>query len=164
MTLHGKTFVGSLVGEKGDAWHFAIVVSRFNRIIGDKLLQAAQEALTQHGISAAHIDTIWVPGAFEIPLAAQRVAATGRYHGIICLGAVIRGATTHFEHVCNAAVHGVAHVAQTTGIPTTLGILTTETLEQALDRAGGKAGNKGADAALAALEMLHVLKAIEHAS
>jgi len=135
---------------------FAIVVSRFNGAITQRLLEGAQDALRRHG--AGDVDVAWVPGSFEIPLAARRLAQSGRYQAIICLGAVIRGETPHFEYVANAVSQGVARVGLETGVPTIFGVITADTVEQALDRAGLKAGNKGYDAALAAIEMANLLR------
>ncbi|HEX6970991.1 MAG TPA: 6,7-dimethyl-8-ribityllumazine synthase, partial [Limnochordia bacterium] len=146
---------GRLVGE---GRRFAIVVARFNGAITERLLAGARDGFRRHGVPPEAIDVAWVPGAFELPLAALRLAKSGRYAAIVCLGAVIRGATPHFEHVCNAAARGIAHVGLETGVPTIFGVLTTETIEQAVERSGTKAGNKGWDAALAALEMADLLR------
>ncbi len=140
---------------------FGIVVSRFNDFICDRLLGGALDALKRSGASEATIDIIKVPGAFEIPLAAKRTAASGRYDAVICLGAVIRGATPHFDFVANEVSKGVAAVSLETGIPISFGVLTTDTLEQAIERAGSKAGNKGWDAAMAAIEMANLLKQLD---
>lgn len=134
----------------------AIVVARFNTLITEPLLTGAQDALIRHGVDVTNIDVVWVPGAFEIPTIAQQLAASGRYDGLITLGAVIRGATSHYDYVCAAVSRGVAQVGQTTGVPTMFGVLTTDTVDQAFDRAGIKAGNKGADCALSVLEMIDV--------
>lgn len=139
---------------------FAIVVGRFNDVVSQRLLEGAVDALVRHGAAQTDITVAWVPGAFEIPVAARELADHGGVDAVICLGAVIRGATAHFEHVAGTAAHGVAGVHAATGIPATFGLLTTDTLEQALDRAGGKYGNKGADAALAAVEMVSLLRAL----
>ena len=138
-----------------------IVVSRFNDLITRQLLEGARDCLRRHGGDEERLVVVWVPGAFEIPLAAQRLARSGGVDAVVCLGAVIRGATAHFEHVAGQSAAGVARVALETGVPVTFGILTTDTTEQALERAGVKAGNKGADAMLAAIEMAHVLRAME---
>jgi 6,7-dimethyl-8-ribityllumazine synthase len=138
----------------------AIVVSRFNETITRQLLEGARDCLRRHGADDRALVVAWVPGAFEIPLAAQRLARSGQYDAVICLGAVIRGATAHFEHVAGQVAAGVARVALETGIPVTFGILTTDTIEQALERSGIKAGNKGFDAALAAMEMANLLSQI----
>ncbi|HEY3118889.1 MAG TPA: 6,7-dimethyl-8-ribityllumazine synthase, partial [Chloroflexota bacterium] len=124
---------------------FGIVVARFNRAITKLLLNGAHEALAEHGVPTDAIDVLWVPGCFEIPLIAQRLAASGGYHAVICLGAVVRGDTAHFEHVGREAAAGIADAARTTGVPVLFGVLTTENWQQALDRAGGKEGNKGYD-------------------
>lgn len=139
---------------------FAIVVSRFNETITRSLLEGARDCLRRHGADERTLAVAWVPGAFEIPLAAQRLARSGQFDAVICLGAVIRGATAHFEHVAGQAAAGVARVALDTGIPVTFGILTTDTIEQAVERAGTKAGNKGFDAALSAIEMVNLLRQI----
>ena len=142
----------------GSGKRFAIVASQFNGAITERLLVGAKQALTEHAVPDSSIDVTWVPGAFEIPLVAKTLAATGSYQAVICLGAVIRGETSHFEHVGREATAGIASVALDTGIPVLLGVLTTETVEQALDRSGGKAGNKGYDASLAALEMANLME------
>ncbi|MSP90240.1 MAG: 6,7-dimethyl-8-ribityllumazine synthase [Myxococcales bacterium] len=138
----------------------AIVVGRFNAFISERLLEGALDALRRSGVSEAAIDVARVPGAFEIPLAAQAMARSGRYDAVICLGCVIRGATPHFDYVAGECARGIQHVGLTTSVPVLFGVLTTETLEQAIERAGAKAGNKGADCALAALEMIDVLRRI----
>jgi len=156
-----RTFEGQLIGE---GLKFAIVVARFNEFITGKLLEGAEDALTRHGVDMADIDVAWVPGAFEIPLVAKRLAATGRYDGVICLGAVIRGATPHFDYVAAEVSKGIANTSLQTGVPILFGVLTTDTIEQAIERAGTKAGNKGFDAAEAAIEMANLLRTIEAAS
>ena len=145
----------------GQGLRFAIVISRFNEFVTSKLLEGARDALAHHGVPESDTDVAWTPGAFEIPLAAKRLAETGRYAGVICLGAVIRGETAHYEHVASNAITGIANVSLETSVPVTLGILTTDTLAQALERAGTKGGNKGFEAALAALEMANLLREIE---
>ena len=137
---------------------FGIVVSRFNDIVSTPLLEGAVEALELHGVSADDIVIAWVPGAFETPIAARELAAHGGVDGVVCLGAVIRGDTAHFDYVAGEAARGIASVHATTGVPATFGVLTVDTLEQAMDRAGGKHGNKGAEAALAAVEMVSLLR------
>ncbi len=132
---------------------FAIVISRFNEFITGKLLDGALDCLTRHGAEDADIDVYWVPGAFEIPAVARKVARVGRHHAVICLGAVIRGQTPHFDYIAAEVSKGVALVAFESDAPVTFGVLTTDTIEQAIERAGTKAGNKGADAALAAIEL-----------
>ena len=139
---------------------FAIVASRFNDLIVEKLTSGANDALVRHGASVNDVDTIYVPGAFEIPLAALTVAKTGKYDGIVCVGAVIRGSTTHYDYVCNEVAKGISHVSLTTGVPCAFGVLTTESLEQAFERAGSKAGNKGAESAVAVIEMVNLLNKI----
>jgi len=139
---------------------FGIVVSRFNDFICDRLLGGALDALKRNGADEDAIDIFKVPGAFEIPLMAKKAAGSGRYDAVICLGAVIRGSTPHFDYVANEVSKGVATVSLETNIPVTFGVLTTDTLEQAIERAGSKAGNKGWDSALAAIEMANLLKEI----
>ncbi|HZD73645.1 MAG TPA: 6,7-dimethyl-8-ribityllumazine synthase [Actinomycetota bacterium] len=156
----GQTFQGGL---EGRGRRIAVVASRFNRLVTDPLLAGALQALARHGVADADVDVAWVPGSFELPLAARRLAQTGRYAGVIAIGAVMRGATAHFEHVAGQAAAGLAAVARETGVPVAFGVLTTDTIEQALDRAGGKAGNKGAEAALTVLEMAALLEAIDKA-
>jgi 6,7-dimethyl-8-ribityllumazine synthase len=154
----GETFRG---GPEGGGRRVAVVVSRFNRLVTDPLLAGALEELARHGVADADVDVAWVPGSFELPLAAQRLAQTGRYAGVIAIGAVVRGATAHFEHVAGQAAAGLAAVSLQTGVPVAFGVLTTDTMEQALDRAGGKAGNKGAEAALTVLEMAALIESID---
>ncbi len=139
---------------------FALIVSRFNRFVTDKLMEGAVDAFARHGGNTGDLDVIWVPGAFEMPLAARRLAQSGRYDGLVALGAVIRGATPHFEYLCSAASSGLAGVSVETGVPVGFGLLTTDTMEQAIERAGSKAGNRGGDAMLSAVEMVNLLKAI----
>ncbi|AVO66517.1 6,7-dimethyl-8-ribityllumazine synthase [Weissella cibaria] len=152
------TITGTLTKHEGR--HIAIVMSRFNTLITDPLLAGAKEALTMHGVDMANIDVYIVPGAFEIPLVAEKVANTAKYDGIVTLGAVIRGETDHYDLVINGAMTGIAQVGLKTGVPTVFGVLTADTLEQAQHRAGGKAGNKGSEVALALLELLAVVDAI----
>lgn len=135
-----------------------IVVSRFNEFITSKLLSGAEDTLRRHGANEDDITVAWVPGAFEIPLIAKKMAKSGKYDGIICLGAVIRGATSHYDYVCNEVSKGVALVNMETEVPTAFGVLTTENIEQAVERAGTKAGNKGSDAAMAVIEMVNLTK------
>jgi 6,7-dimethyl-8-ribityllumazine synthase len=137
---------------------FALVAARFNHFIVDQLLSGALDGLKRHGVADDAIDLVRVPGSFEIPLVAQRLAASKRYAAVICLGAVIRGATDHYDHVAAGAAHGIAQVALATGVPVIFGVLTCDTLEQAIDRAGAKAGNKGFDAAMTAIEMVNLLR------
>lgn len=144
----------------GEGLSIGIVAARFNRFITDQLVAGAVDALRRHGVADEAIEVVWVPGSFEIPLVAKCLAESGRFDAIICLGAVIRGATPHFEYVAAEAAKGVSTVSLTTGIPVIFGILTTDTVEQAIERAGSKAGNKGADAALAAIEMANLIRRI----
>ncbi len=139
---------------------FAIVASRFNEFITSKLLEGALDMLRRHGAPENAVDVVWVPGAFEIPLAAKTLAAGGKYDAVICVGAVIRGATSHYDYVCNEVSKGVAQAGLATGIPVIFAVVTTENIEQAVERAGTKAGNKGADGAMAAMEMANLLKKI----
>ena len=144
-----------------EGFRFAIVMSRFNDFITSKLVEGAMDALKRHGADEEQISLIKVPGAFEIPLIAKRLAESGQFDAIICLGAVIRGSTSHFEYVAAEVSKGIATVALESKIPVTFGVLTTENLEQAIERAGSKAGNKGWDATVAAMEMVNLLKDIE---
>lgn len=153
----GKTFEGHLVGT---GLKVGIVVGRFNEFITSKLLGGALDALRRHGVEEENIDTAWVPGAFEIPLVAQKLAESGRYDAVITLGTVIRGATPHFDYVCNEASKGISAASLKSGIPVIFGVLTTESIEQAIERAGTKAGNKGWDAASAAIEMASLMRSI----
>lgn len=139
---------------------FGIVVSRFNEFITTKLLGGALDTLHRHEAKESDIDVAWVPGAFEIPLVAKKMAESGKYDAIICLGAVIRGATSHYDYVCNEVSKGVAQVGLQSGVPVIFGVVTTENIEQAIERAGTKAGNKGVDGAMAAMEMVNLLKKI----
>lgn len=151
------TFEGALVA---DGLRIGIVASRFNEFITSKLLSGALDGLTRHGVDAESIDIAWVPGAFEIPLVARRMADSGDHDAVICLGAVIRGATSHYELVCAELSKGIAQTSLATGIPVLFGVLTTENIEQAVERAGTKAGNKGFDCAEAAIEMANLLRAM----
>ena len=139
---------------------FGIVVSRFNEAVAQRLLEGAVDSLVRHGADDSDITVVWVPGSFEIPLAAQELAASGQVDAVVCLGAVIRGETPHFDLVAGQASKGVSSAALSTRTPVTFGVLTTETMEQAVDRAGGKHGNKGADAAVAAIEMVSLLRSL----
>lgn len=141
----------------GKGKKFALVASRFNEFITNKLVSGAQDCLIRHEVSEADIALVWVPGAFEIPLVAKKLAQSGRYDGVICLGAVIRGATSHYDYVCNEVAKGIAQVGLSSELPVLFGVLTTENIEQAIERAGTKAGNKGYDAALSALEMANLI-------
>ena len=153
-----KTFEGSFVGVEGK---FAIVVGRWNAFVVESLLDGAIDCLKRHGIKEENIEIIRAPGAFEIPLVTQKVAQTGKYVAIIALGAVIRGGTPHFEYVAGECVKGLAHVSLNVGIPVAFGVLTVDTIEQAIERAGTKAGNKGEEAALSMLEMVSLLSQLE---
>jgi 6,7-dimethyl-8-ribityllumazine synthase len=154
-----RTLVGS---SNASALSIAIVVSRFNEIIGNALLQGALMGLKRHGMPEDKNLVVWVPGAFELPLAAKTLAQTGRYDAVICLGAVIRGATDHYDYVCSTTASGIAQVSASLGVPVIFGVLTTNTLEQALERAGGKGGNKGYDAAVAAVEMANLIPLLDN--
>lgn len=137
---------------------FAIVVSRFNAFISERLLEGALDGLVRHGVKDDEITVVWVPGSYEIPLVVKKLAASKEFHAVIALGAVIRGSTAHFDYVAGEAAKGVAHAALETGVPVIFGILTTDTIEQAIERAGTKAGNKGFDAATAAIEMANLME------
>ena len=147
---------GKVVAKEG--MKVAIVASRFNEIIVNKLLGGAVDGLVRHGVEESNITAAWVPGAFEIPIAAQKFAKSGKYDAVICVGAVIRGDTSHYDYVCNEVSKGVAQVGLNTGVPVLFGIVTTENIEQAIARAGSKAGNKGYDCALSAIEMVNLLE------
>ena len=136
----------------------ALLASRFNETITKSLLDGALSALRRHGLDDASITVAWVPGAFELPMTAKRLADSGEFDAIVCLGAVIRGATTHYDYVCNQAASGIARASLDTGVPVIFGVLTTENIEQAIERSGTKAGNKGFDAAMAAIEMADLLR------
>ena len=142
-------------------YRFAIIVSRFNSFISERLLEGALDALTRHGGATERLPVIKVPGAFEIPLTAQSLAASGQYDAVICLGAVIRGGTPHFEYVSAEVTKGIAQVSLDSGVPIAFGVLTTDSVEQAIERAGTKAGNKGVEAALSAIEMVNLLGAVQ---
>ncbi|WP_416827122.1 6,7-dimethyl-8-ribityllumazine synthase [Ectobacillus polymachus] len=151
-------FEGHLVGT---GLKVAIVVARFNEFITSKLLSGAQDGLKRHGVEEADIDVAWVPGAFEIPLIAKKLAESEKYDAVITLGTVIRGATSHYDYVCNEVAKGVAATSAQTGIPVIFGVVTTENIEQAIERAGTKAGNKGWDAAVSAIEMANLNRQIQ---
>ncbi|KAA6452177.1 6,7-dimethyl-8-ribityllumazine synthase [Bacillus swezeyi] len=138
-----------------------IVVSRFNDFITSKLLSGAEDTLIRHGVKSDDIDVAWVPGAFELPLIAKKMAETKKYDAVITLGTVIRGATSHYDYVCNEAAKGIAGSSMSTGVPVIFGVVTTETIEQAIERAGTKAGNKGAESALAAIEMANLTRSLQ---
>lgn len=150
-----KTLEGKLVAEN---MKVGIVASRFNEFIVNKLVSGAVDGLVRHNVKEEDISVAWVPGAFEIPLIASKMANSEKYDAVICVGAVIRGATSHYDYVCNEVSKGVAQASMNSGIPVLFGILTTDTIEQAIERAGTKAGNKGYDCALSAIEMVNLLK------
>ncbi|WP_163149797.1 6,7-dimethyl-8-ribityllumazine synthase [Anoxybacillus sp. MB8] len=150
-----NVYEGNLVGT---GLKVGIVVARFNEFITSKLLSGALDGLKRHGVEEQHIDVAWVPGAFEIPLVAKKMAESKKYDAVITLGAVIRGATSHYDYVCNEVAKGTSHAALSSGIPVIFGVLTTDTIEQAIERAGTKAGNKGWEAALSAIEMANVMR------
>ena len=150
-----NVFEGKLVSQN---IRVGIVCARFNEFITSKLLGGAQDALSRHDVLDEDIDVAWVPGAFEIPLAAKKMAESGRYDAVICRGAVIRGNTTHYDYVCNEVSKGIAQVSLSSGIPVMFGVVTTENIEQAVERAGTKAGNKGYDCALGAIEMVNLMR------
>ncbi len=152
-----KSYEGSLLGK---GLKFGLIVSRFNEFFTRKLLDGAQDALLRHGVNEADIEVAWTPGSFEIPLIAQKMAQSKKYDAVICLAAVIRGGTPHWEYIASEATKGIARVSLETGVPVINSILTTETLEQAIERAGSKAGNKGFDAAVSAIETANLLKSI----
>lgn len=152
-----KTIEGQLVAKDEK---FCIVISRFNEFIGSKLLSGAIDELKRHGVSEENIDIIWVPGAFEIPLLAKKAAKTGKYNAIITLGAVIKGSTGHYDYVCAEVSKGVAAISLESCVPVIFGVLTTDNIEQAIERAGTKAGNKGSDAAKSAIEMANLVKLV----
>ncbi|MDO4556922.1 MAG: 6,7-dimethyl-8-ribityllumazine synthase [Lachnospiraceae bacterium] len=150
-----KVLEGNVVGS---GMKMAIVGSRFNEFIVSKLVSGAQDALVRHGVNDDDITLTWVPGAFEIPFAAKKLAESGNYDAVICVGAVIKGSTTHYDYVCNEASKGIAHVSLETGVPVIFGVVTTENIEQAIERSGTKAGNKGYDAACSAIELVNLTK------
>ncbi len=152
------TFEGHLIGT---GLKLGIVVSRFNELLGSRLLSGAQDALVRHGVAADDIDVAWVPGAFEIPLVADKLAKSGRYDAVIALGVVIRGGTPHFEYVAGEVSKGIAKVSLDAGVPVMFGIITADTIEQAVERSGTKAGNKGWEAANGAIEMASLMKSLE---
>jgi 6,7-dimethyl-8-ribityllumazine synthase len=155
-----NTIEGLLVGR---GRKFAIVASRFNEFITGKLLDGALDGLLRHEVDTENIDVAWVPGSWEIPLIAKRLATSGKYDGVICLGAVIRGSTAHFDYVASEVSKGIANSSLETGVPITFGVLTTDTIEQAIERAGTKAGNKGFEAAVTAIEMANLVGEIDNA-
>ena len=153
-----KTFEGNLIAKE---IKIGIVVSRFNEFITSKLLSGAMDGLIRHDVQEKDIHVAWVPGAFEIPLIASKMAKSGKYDAVICLGAVIRGSTSHYDYVCSEVSKGIASVSLSSSIPVMFGVLTTENIEQAIERAGTKAGNKGYDCALGAMEMVNLIREIE---
>ncbi len=152
-----KHFEGKLLGE---GLRFGLVISRFNEFITKKLLEGAQDALLRHGVSEEDIDIAWTPGSFEIPLIAKKLAQSKKYDAVICLAAVVRGGTPHFEYIAAEVTKGIARVGLETGLPVIYGVITADTLEQAIERAGTKAGNKGFDAAMSAIEMANLVRGI----
>ena len=153
-----KTFEGNLIAK---SMKVGIVAARFNEFITNKLLGGAMDGLLRHGVQEEDIQVAWVPGAFEIPLIASKMAKSGKYYAVICLGAVIRGSTTHYDYVCSEVSKGIATVSLHSDIPVMFGVLTTENIEQAIERAGTKAGNKGYDCAVGAVEMVNLIREIE---
>ena len=153
----GKRFEGVLLGK---GLKFGLIVSRFNEFITSRLLEGAQDALLRHGVSQEDVEVAWVPGAFEIPLIAQKLARTDKYDAVICLGAVVRGGTPHFEYIAAEVTKGIAKVSLDTGLPVIYGVVTADTLEQAIERAGTKEGNEGFKAAVSAIEMANLVKSI----
>ena len=156
-----KTYEGKLVAPEGA--RFALIVSRFNEFVTSRLLSGAIDALKRHHVDEDDIDVVWSPGSFEIPLIAKRLASSGEYAAVLCLGAVIRGGTDHYQYIASEVAKGVAMAAMETGVPCIFGVLTCDTVEQAVDRAGAKSGNKGADAALSAIEMVNLLSQVPSA-
>ena len=151
------TYQGMLLGK---GLQFGVVISRFNEFISKKLLEGAQDALVRHDVAEANVDIAWVPGAFEIPLIAKKMAQSKKYDAVICLGAIIRGNTPHFEYIASEVAKGIALVNLETGVPVAFGVLTTDNIEQAIERAGTKEGNKGFEAAMNAIEMANLIKSI----
>lgn len=158
MTMNMRTLEGRLTDASGA--RIGLVLSRFNSFIVERLLEGAHDLLTRHGVEEEHLTVVRVPGAFELPLAVKAMAQSGQYDAVIALGCVIRGSTPHFDYVAGEAAKGLAQVQLETGLPISFGVLTTDTIEQAIERAGTKAGNKGADAALGALEMISLMRAL----
>jgi 6,7-dimethyl-8-ribityllumazine synthase len=151
------TYQGQFIG---NGLHIAIVVSRWNDIITQRLLDGALDTLARHGVQPADVDVAWVPGSFELPIVAKKFAESGRYNAVIALGCVIRGSTSHYDHVTSGVTSGIAQVGVQTGVPCIFGVVTTESIEQAIERAGSKMGNKGSEAAMAAIEMATLLRQI----
>lgn len=154
-----KIFEGKLVSKE---IRIGIVATRFNEFITSKLLDGALDCLKRHGVAEETIEIAWVPGAFEIPLIASKMAGSGKYDAVICLGAVIRGNTSHYDYICNEVAKGIASVTLSSGVPVMFGVLTTENIEQAIERAGTKAGNKGYDSAMGALEMVNLIREMKN--
>lgn len=152
-----ELFEGMLLGK---GLKFAVVISRFNEVITGRLLDGARDAFQRHGVADIDIDVAWTPGSFEIPLVAKKLALTGRYNAVVCLGAVIRGGTPHFEYVAAEVNKGIAQVSLETGVPIIQGVITADTLEQAIERAGAKEGNRGFTAAVSAIEMANLMKSL----
>ncbi len=152
-----RTLEGNVIG---NGIKVGIVAARFNEFIVGRLIGGAEDALVRHGVDTDDVDLAWVPGAFEIPVVAQKMASSGKYDAVICLGAVIKGSTSHYDYVCAEVSKGIAAVGLNTGIPVMFGVLTTDNIEQAIERAGTKAGNKGYDAACSAIEMVNLMKNI----
>lgn len=152
-----KVLEGNVIGNGAK---FGIVAARFNEFIVSKLVGGAEDALVRHGVNTDDIELAWVPGAFEIPVVAKRMAESGKYDAVICVGAVIKGSTSHYDYVCAEVSKGVAQVSMATGVPVMFGVLTTDNIEQAIERAGTKAGNKGYDAACSAIEMVNLMKTL----
>lgn len=150
-----KTLEGNVIG---NGIRIGIVAARFNEFIVSKLISGAEDAFVRHGVNSDDVDLAWVPGAFEIPVVAQKMAQSGKYDAVLCLGAVIKGSTSHYDYVCAEVSKGVAAVSLSTGLPVLFGVLTTDNIEQAIERAGTKAGNKGYDTACAAIEMVNLMK------
>lgn len=155
----GKTFTGSVIGSPDTK--FAIVVARFNDLVTKLLLEGALEAFQRHGVSLSDVDVVWVPGSFELPVVAKGMAKSGVYGAVVCIGTVVRGATTHYDAVVSGATSGVLGAAIDTGVPVVFGVLTCDDMDQALDRAGGKVGNKGGEAAITAIEMANLLSVLK---
>jgi len=152
-----EVFEGMLLGK---GLRFVVVISRFNEVITGRLLDGARDAFQRHGVADADVDVAWTPGAFEIPIVAKKLAQTGRYNAVVCLGAVIRGGTPHFEYVASEVNKGIAQVGLETGVPIIQGVITADTLEQAIERAGAKEGNRGFAAAVSAIEMANLMKSV----
>jgi 6,7-dimethyl-8-ribityllumazine synthase len=155
--MMSKTYEGNLLGK---GLRFGLVVSRFNEFFSQKLLDGAKDALARHGVAENDMEVAWTPGSFEMPLIAQKMAASKKYDAVICLGAVIRGGTPHFDYIASEVAKGIAKVGLDTGVPVIFGVITTDNLEQAIERSGTKDGNKGFDAAMSAIEMANLVKTL----